>query len=168
MLKISVDLISLAGSREPRLFFVQKAPEFAAFKQYIRSEPELRLELRTVGFKDITLAGIVELYGKHNKVLADSYIPWLPVSELYEIREYDRDKFEGNWNGRKTKKEYEAQEKYIAQNGFSVDDYGIVHIYRKDENTVAATLGEGNHRVEIATKKGAPLRMPVLILYNRG
>jgi hypothetical protein len=175
MLKISLDLLSYASSvqnlfkpREPKLFFVQKAPEFSAFKQYIRSEGELKRELHALDYVEVSLDGIVELFGKYNKVVDDNVIPSILIDELYAIREYDRDKFEKNWNGSKTRQEYEAQEAHIAKHGFPSNEFGLVHLYRKDENTVAAYLGEGNNRVTIAKKRGNPLRMPVLIMYNRG
>ena len=166
MFKIMVGLASPHESKEPKTFFVQQAPDFSSFKQYIRSKAELQSELRKIGFPKVTLEGIVELYGKHNKVLADSVLPWIDVNELYEIREYDRDKFEGNWNGKKTRKEYQEQEDYIAKNGFSEDDFGIVHLSRIGDTLIKAQLGEGNHRVIIAKRKGSPKTMPVLIQYG--
>ena len=161
--------IALAKARAPKEFLSIKDPSFSRFKDYIRSESELKSELQKLGYTKMSLEGIIELYAKYNKALADSIIPEISVDELWEIREYDRDKFTSihgeQWNGKKTKKEYEEHVAHIKKNGINKDDYGVVQLRRKGDK-ILALLGEGNHRVSILRKLGRNNKLPVMFFYS--
>ena len=129
----------------------------------VNPSAELKSVLKeATGSPKITLRGIIDLFALHNYKLADNFQPDVPINELYNIREYDRE-LKGGFTGSNTEAEMEELEASIKRKG--IKHYGSVNITRLKNGDVTAILGEGNHRLKIA-KKLRIKTMPIMFFYG--
>lgn len=126
---------------QPRKFSGTK-PE-SSYPDWVRSESNTKALLDN----KITLKGVIDLFAHKNIAVSDSVTLDIPVSELYKIREYDRN-IKDNSTGTNTKEEYKELLKSIKRTG--IQESGVVTIERLRNGNVTAILGEGNHRLRIA------------------
>lgn len=135
---------------DPRVVHKGKPPE--GFKRYVRN-----LEIKTV-----SLDKIIDMFVNKNIAFADNVILNVPVQDLHNVREYDREMIDG-FTGKNTTEEMAEMEADIKKNG--ITSPGVVTLRRDKNGTVTAIMGEGNHRLSIAKKLGIET-MPVRIYYK--
>jgi len=134
----------------PRIVHKGTPPE--GYKEYIRHAESDTMRLQTV----------VDMFTKANKAFADNVTINVPVKDLHNIREYDREMIDG-FTGKNTAEEMAEMEADIKKNG--ITSAGVVTLNRDKNGTVTAIMGEGNHRLSIAKKLNIPV-MPVRIYYK--
>ena len=118
------------------------------FKVYVRSEKELKSEINDkLNSNKLNIENIAKLYALYNIAPADNFEVILETKDVNDYREYDREKFVDDWNGRNTFSEYNELKNDIKKNG--IKSAGILHLERDGDN-VGVILGEGNHRLAIA------------------
>lgn len=145
---------------KPRRF---KGKKQTGYADYIRTERYLKLLLKEkYKSQKLTLKNIIDLFATHNLKIDDTLKPKISLSELHEIREYDRELVDG-WTGKNTTSEMEELRASIKAKG--IQQYGVVQIVRKSNGSVTAILGEGNHRVSIGRKLRVK-KMPILFTYQ--
>ena len=135
---------------DPRV--VHKGPVPDSHKKYIRYAEHDTMPLAT----------IIDMFTKQNKAFSDNVTINVPVQDLHNIREYDREMIDG-FTGKNTAEEMAEMEADIKKNG--ITSAGVVTLRRDKNGTVTAIMGEGNHRLSIAKKLGIET-MPVRIYYK--
>ena len=86
----------------------------------------------------------------------------LPISELWTIREYDREMVDG-YTGKNSAEEMKELKIDIKKNG--IKQHGYISIDRRKNGDVEVLLGEGNHRLQIAKQLGIK-EMPIMFTYG--
>jgi len=140
---------------KPRKYSGQKQEGFST---YVRSQGELK---KAIGGK-VTLDSIIKIFANDNVKVADNFQPMISISELWEIREYDRKMIDG-FTGKNTESEMKQLKADIKKNG--IKEHGYVSIDRRKNGDVEVLLGEGNHRLGIAKEVGIK-EMPIMFSYS--
>jgi len=135
------------------------------FSQWINSKEEVRQNLQSkLGTPKITLDGCIKLYTDHNIKIDDPVVLWFPTADVAKYKEYDRN-MENGWTGKMDQEEYDGLMQDIKANG--IKNPGILDITNNGGAEYSVILGEGNHRLKIATELGQEL-FPLSFYYKYG
>jgi len=120
----------------------------------IRSISKLKEILKEkYGSSKITLDGIIKLYAEFNMKLTDNISKIdFTVKELDKYREFDRNPKHKGGDSNLSPEEFKKLEDDIKKHG--IKDYGIITLYQQMNGDVLASMGEGNHRLNIAKRLG--------------
>lgn len=130
------------------------------YVQYIYGE-----ELKDYLPHGTTVEGIAQLFSEENIALRDSVRLQVPVKELNNYREYDRNMRDG-YTGKQTEQEYNELKQNIQDKGFDQSQYLVLDLTRTKSGDVTVHLGEGNHRLKIAKELGLK-SLPVMFSYHK-
>ena len=154
---------------EVRKRIITKGVPPEGFKEYMRSEQEVRNTIRKSFNKPVTIETVLKIYAMENKLVDDSVFLKFPAKTLWKYREHDRnifvDRGKYEWNGMNTREYYNELKLDIMKNGIKEKLWMMVG--RKKNGDVESYLGEGNHRLAIAMELDEKMEMPVYFRYYR-
>jgi hypothetical protein len=153
MLKSYKQFISELNSSSSN-FVLVKGPghQPPGFKDYIRSEAEIKENLKYHSLLPYTIYNIAKLYADYNIAVDDDKPYEFPVSELIKYLEFDRkpgsaqEKYRDNGKHYNELKEKIKKDKTINPIWITMD--------RQSNGDVQVFIGEGNHRTAIAQDLG--------------
>lgn len=158
MINNSVKLQNLFETRRIR----GKVPE--GFVEYLRSPQQVREALLEHYPNSASFENIVRLFAEHNIAIADNVVLKISPQSLIAFREYSRNSKEG-WTGKMYDHEFEQLKADIKENG--IKEPGIFYMHRnREDGSVKAYLGEGNHRLRIALELGI-VSFPIRFSYYK-
>lgn len=129
-----------------------------SFPVYLRSIGDIKSACNNFFKSEITVYNIIKLFSQHNNIVVDSIQLMVPPESLIPYREYTRDVVDG-YTGKHTEAEFNDLKSRIAKNG--ITEPLMLCLARLKSGDVKVYLGEGNHRLKIATEldiKKVPLR----------
>jgi hypothetical protein len=129
-----------------------KKPE--GFVEYLRSPQMVKEALAEHYPGKATIDNIVRLFSEHNIAIADNVVLKGTPESLVPYREYSRESTnDWGWTGKLSGEEFEELKADIKENG--IKNPGIFYMERnRNDGSVKAYLGEGNHRLRIALELG--------------
>lgn len=147
-------------------------PKFIKYKPTIKYKPisnkkihciesidELYSTLENV-YGNISIDNIIGLYIDHDIIVSETVVVTLPIPEISKYREYDRSR--SIYCSKRTPMQFDELYEDIKTNG--IQQSGRIRIERISNDDVEIILGEGNHRLSIATQLGFD-HMPIVFRF---